>query len=262
MQRLSLTSAELALLMAALPADPRPFIGDSDLVNVDSTVLYRRMEAAREGVLARRLATVRDDNSLEVAAPVRAMLIALIQPRAGFQLMHAWAGQPAQRAMFSIGEALTVVDRVDDGRQHHLEVLTGPDQIAARAAEIVRAATLPAANGAGDAVFALPGTIFAPLAEMPPRADVELVALLTAAGVNGPEAEAFLAAGVRPLHQTVFYSLTVSQGTPKAEAAVWFGSPKSSWLLDAATQQTVRLRRATATTVRQALGEIVAAARG
>ncbi|HRE28980.1 MAG TPA: hypothetical protein PK954_20220, partial [Anaerolineales bacterium] len=64
MQRLSLTSAELALLMAALPADPRPFIGDSDLVNVDSTVLYRRMEAAREGVLARRLATVRDDNSL------------------------------------------------------------------------------------------------------------------------------------------------------------------------------------------------------
>ena len=58
MQRLSLTSAEIALLMAALPADPRPFIGDSDLVNVDSTVLYRRMEAAREGVLARRLATV------------------------------------------------------------------------------------------------------------------------------------------------------------------------------------------------------------
>ncbi len=258
MQRLSLTSAEIALLMAALPADPRPFIGDSDLVNVDSTVLYRRMEAAREGVLARRLATVREDNSLELAAPVRAMLLALIQPRSGFQLMHAWAGQPAQRAMFSIGLELTVVDRVDEGRWHHLEVLAGPDQIAARAAEIVRASALPSANGSADSAFALPGSIFAPLAEMPPRADIELVALLTAAGVNGPEAEAFLAAGTRPLHQTVFYSLSMDQGAPKSEAAVWFGTPKSSWLLDAATAKTVRLRRATAATVRQALGEIVA----
>ncbi len=258
MQRVTLTSAEVALLMAALPADPRPFIGDSDLVNVDSTVLYRRMEAAREGVLARRLATVRDDNSLEVVAPVRAMLLALIQPRSGFQLMHAWAGQPAQRAMFSVGAEMTVLDRVDEGRLHHLEVLTGPDQIPTRAAEIVRAAALPGANGSADAVFSLPGTIFAPLAEMPPRADIELVALLTAAGVNGPEAEAFLAAGARPLHQTVFYSLSADQGTVKSEAAVWFGTPKSSWLLDAATATTVRLRRATATTVRQAVSEIVA----
>lgn len=258
MQRVTLTSAEIALLMAALPADPRPFIGDSDLVNIDSTVLYRRMEAAREGVLSRRLATVRDDNSLEVAAPVRAMLMALIQPRSGFQLMHAWAGQPAQRAMFSVGAEMTVLDRVDEGRLHHLEVLGGPDQIPARAAEIVRASALPGANGSADSVFSLPGTIFAPLAEMPPRADVELVALLTAAGVNGPEAEAFLAAGVRPLHQTVFYSLSSDKGTVKSEAAVWFGTPKSSWLLDAATATTVRLRRATATTVRQAVSEIVA----
>lgn len=258
MQRLSLTSAEIALLMAALPADPRPFIGDSDLVNVDSTVLYRRMEAAREGVLSRKLATVRDDNSLDVAAPVRAMLVALIQPRSGFQLMHAWAGQPAQRVMFSIGTELIVLDRIDEGRWHHLEVLSGPDQIATRAAEIVRASALPPANGHSDAVFALPGGIFAPLAEMPPRADVELVAMLTAAGVNGPEAEAFLAAGTRPLHQTVFYSLALANGTVRSEAAVWFGTPKTSWLLDAATAQSVRLRRATATTVRQAIGEIVA----
>jgi hypothetical protein len=186
------------------------------------------------------------------------MLIALIQPRSGFQLMHAWAGQPAQRAIFSIGAELTVLDRVDEGRWHHLEVLSGADQIAARATEIVRASALPGANGSADSVFSLPGSVFAPLSEMPPRADVELVALLTAAGVNGPEAEAFLAAGVRPLHQTVFYSLSSDQGTIKSEAAVWFGTPKSSWLLDAATAKTVRLRRATATTVRQAVGEIVA----
>ncbi len=259
MRRLSLTSAELALLLVSLPADPRPFIESSDLVGVDSTVLYRRMEAARSGLLSRKLATVRDDNSLEVAEPVRAILTALHQPAAGFQLMHAWAGMPAERAFFSITPGMIVFDRVADRHWHHLEVLTEPHQIAERAASLGQLDSLE--PGAGEErAFALPGDIFAPLAEIPPKPDAELLARLAAAGLSETEARAFLEAGVRPLHQTVFYSLRGRETTVTSQATVWFGNRDSSWLLDNATPETVRLRRATPATTQEAIQAVIAEA--
>jgi hypothetical protein len=73
--KLTLDSAELALLMSALELDPTPFIADSPLTSLDGPVLARSVANARRSVINRQLAQALPDRGVVPASPVKDLLV-------------------------------------------------------------------------------------------------------------------------------------------------------------------------------------------
>ena len=66
----TLSSAELAVLAAAVGSNASPWIEDSALLELDRPILTQRLAAAREGLELREIARTAPDGSLSVLPPL------------------------------------------------------------------------------------------------------------------------------------------------------------------------------------------------
>lgn len=242
--------------MSTLPADPAPFIQDSDLIGLDRLGLYVRLLAARQNLVSRRLVSVRTDDSLEVAPAVRRVLTSALQPRIGFQLLHTRAGWPARRVYFSLRDEAIVVHRIDGG-QHHTFVVSPDLQVIGRTVAATSPVPLSPAGG-GARTFDIPANVFAGLAQVPPRPPDELLPLLASAGMGPADAEALLAAGTRPVQQTVLIAIALRGQQVGTGSLLWFADDSTAWLLsNFAAGGPVTVQPATRDTIARAVEALI-----
>jgi hypothetical protein len=258
---ISVSSAELSVLMSTLPADPAPFIQDSDLVGLDRLGLYARLLAARQNLVSRRLVTVRTDDSLEVSPVVRGMLTSALQPRVGFQLLHTRAGWPPRRVYFSLRDDTIVVHRIDGGQEHTF-VVSMDLQVVARTVAATSPMPLTAPGARAGQTFSIPAEVFSTLAQMPvPEAGGaagDLTPKLVSAGMSAPEAAALQAAGARPLQQTVLTALSLRGQQIGTGSLLWFADNASAWLLsNFAASSPVTVQPATRENIAQAVQTLI-----
>ncbi len=255
--RLSLTTAEYSLLMTAIPVQPRPFTSDGQGGRVDSTVFYRRLESARQSVLERRLATLRDDNTLAVAEPVRDLIVHALTLQTGFQLAHLWTGKTLQRAFFGLDEQTITLEHVDGDRFHHLEALPDANTVLIHTAIIAGIDSLPRGADLPERSYVVPAKVYDELATMPPVVGQDLAEVLRAHELGDGDVAALLKAGGRPLHQSTF-TLAGDAAAGRLPGVTWFGDQDSHWLVSGITPgERVVLMPATANSVRAVLRALV-----
>jgi hypothetical protein len=259
---LSLPIYDYIMLASAMRLDTRQLIADSGLARLDDAAYTTQLHRARTRVIANGFAFVTESGGqLRVANTMAPLIEAALNPRAGFQLMHARRGQRPMRMRIGVPDQSSRASFVTDlaGNDAH-ELIAWKDarSLGSYVREIAGAAELPAAP-AFQAQARLPGSIFPALADFPPRPDQELRGALTSAGLSAEAATAFLRAGLNPAFQTVFYSLQPLGGGLTSQATVFFGDEDSAWLLDNATVPSVRLRAASAAICAEALEKILGA---
>jgi hypothetical protein len=259
---LSLSIYDYIMLASAMRLDTRQLIADSGLTRLDDAAYTTQLHRARTRVIANGFAFVTaSGGQLRVANTMAPLIEAALNPRAGFQLMHARRGQRPVRMRIGVPDqssrASFVTDLAGDDA-HELVAWNTLRNVGAYVHEVAHVAELPA-TPAFDAQARLPGSIFPALADIPPRPDQDLRGALTAAGLSAEAAAAFLRAGLNPLFQTVFYSLYPLGGGLTSQAIVFFGDEHSTWLLDNATVPSVRLRAASAAICAEALEKILGA---
>lgn len=257
---LRLSPAELCVLLAAAALDPQPFIENSDLMTLTRPHLYQRLGAAREGLVLRKLVTVQEDDSLAVTPPIQELLKKAVQPRAGFQLFHSQTKTLPQRVFFSVSIGPIVMHRIRGDLEHTLETLEGPEAITTQVLQMSQPAVSDAhaQPTTRSTRYTVPNQVFATLAQTPPKPNAELLPLLTAAGLPNNEAEALLAAGLRPTQQTVFTALAAQGEQLGGGSAMWFADGKTAWLLSNFTQDgSVTLQPATAENITQTVKTLI-----
>ena len=92
----TLSSAELAVLAAAVGSNASPWIEDSALLELDRPILTQRLAAAREGLELREIARTAPDGSLSILPPLDGLLRDALGATVGFELQLARAGAPAE----------------------------------------------------------------------------------------------------------------------------------------------------------------------
>ncbi len=222
----ALSSAELAVLAAALGSDASPWIDDSDLLGLDRPILGLRLEAAREGLILRELADAQPDGSLRVRAPMDGLLRDALVAPVGFELQHARAGGTPERAQFGLAGGGAVAHRWLSGDAHTFYRLENVSNIEA---EVLNLAAPP--EGRTSREYEVPQAVMAALARTPPEPEGRLRALLNEAGVEPGDAEALLRAGLAPAQQTVFWSIGLRGNQVQARALLWFSDAATSWLI-------------------------------
>jgi hypothetical protein len=258
LSRLRLSPAELCVLLAAASLDPQPFIENSDLVTLTRPHLYQRLGAAREGLVLRHLVTVQEDDSLAVMPSIQELLKKAVQPRAGFQLFHSQSKTLPQRVLFSVSNDPIIMHRIRGDLEHTLEPIGGPGAIVEKVLQMSQPTASAERETQRAARYTVPNQVFAALAQTPPKPNAELLPLLTAAGLAIGEAEALLAAGLRPTQQTVFTALAIQGEQLGGGSAMWFADEKTAWLLSNFTQGgAVSLQPATAESIGQTVKTLV-----
>ena len=259
---LEVSTAELIVLLAALSINTDLFVEGSELMQLSKTVLYRRISAARESLILRRLVNVQADDSLSVTPAPRALLMRSAQARIGFQLMHARAGGAAERAFFSVTEGGTIAHHIHGNGEHVIQPLAGPAAILSAVMQTSQLPASPARSGE-PRVFRVPGQVLAELAQIPPRPQEHLLSLLTSAGLAPAEAEALLRAGLQPRQQSVFSALSVRGQAVGTGSVLWFADERSGWILSNFNRpDEVTLQVADNALLGQALAALIAQALG
>nr|MBP7601539.1 hypothetical protein [Thermoflexales bacterium] len=107
----TLSSAELAVLAAAVGSNASPWIEDSALLELDRPILTQRLAAAREGLELREIARTAPDGSLSILPPVDGLLRDALGATVGFELQLARAGAPAERIQIGVAAGSCVAHR-------------------------------------------------------------------------------------------------------------------------------------------------------
>jgi hypothetical protein len=263
---LSLPIYDYIMLASALKLDTRQLIADAGLSRLDDSTYTAHLHRARTRVIANGFAFVSETGGrLRVANTMAPLIEAALNPRAGFQLMHARRDVPPIRLRIGVPSQASRTQFVSDlagGESHELIAWNDARSLSAYLQQVAGVADVPARAPHGaprNAQARLPGSIFPALADIPPRPDAELRTALTAAGLSTDATDAFLRAGLNPVFQTVFYSLRPLGGGLASEAIVCFGDEHSAWLLDNATIPSVRLRAADARMFAEALNKVLTA---
>ena len=254
----TLSSAELAVLAAALGSDASPWIEDSALLALDRPMLTRRLAAAREGLELREIAVAAPDGSLSVSPPVEGLLRDALGATVGFEMQLARAGAPAERIQIGIAAGSCVAHRWLAGDSHAFYRLAGSAEVVN---EIVRlgGSGLPVPAEARE--YRIPHAVVTALAQNPPEPEESLRAMLIGAKVNPADVEALLRAGLAPSSQCVFWSIGLQAEQVRARALMWFTDAATGWMItnfDDAGQ--VALQRAGEADIRRAVASVVAAA--
>jgi hypothetical protein len=259
---LTLPIYDYIMLASAMKLDTRQLIAEAGLSRLDESAYTAQLHRARTRVIANGFAFVTESGGrLRVANTMAPLIEAALNPRAGYQLMHARRGLLPTRLRIGLPNEASrtrfVSDATEDGTAHDLIAWQDATAVTAYLHNSANVDALPV-KPAFDVTAQLPGAIFPALADLPPKPDAELRGALIAAGLSDAAAQAFLRAGLNPHFQTVFYSLRPLGGGLTSEAIVCFGDDKSAWLLDNATIPSVRLRAATRENFAQALDKILA----
>jgi hypothetical protein len=120
----TVSSAEIAVIAAALGADASPWIEDSDLLQLDRPILARRLIGGRDGLLLRELAVEREDGSLEIREALASAFMDAQRATVCFELQHAAAGAPAVRVQFCAAGDGLVLHRWHSAEEHSFERLS------------------------------------------------------------------------------------------------------------------------------------------
>ncbi len=254
----TLSSAELAVLAAALDSDASPWIEDSALLALDRPILTKRLAAAREGLELREIARAAPDGSLSVSPPVDGLLRDALGATVGFEMQLARAGEPAERIQIGMAAGSCVAHRWLAGDSHAFYRLPGPAEIVD---EVVRlgGSGLPTPIEARE--YRIPHAVVTALAQTPPEPEESVRAMLAGAKLNPADVEALLRAGLAPSRQCVFWSIGLQGEQVQARALMWFADAATGWMItnfDDAGQ--VTLQRAGEADIRRAVASVVAAA--
>jgi hypothetical protein len=254
----TLSSAELAVLAAALGSNASPWIEDSALLALDRPILAQRLAAAREGLELREIAEAGPDGGLRLLPPHDGLLRDALSATIGFEMQIARADAPAERLQVGMTGAGGVAHRWLAGDDHLFCRLAGPAEIADEVMKL-GAAGLPPPAAARE--YRIPHAVMTALAREPAEPEPALRTMLTGAGVSPQDVEALLRAGLTPASQCVFWSIGLRGAQVQARALMWFADATSGWMItnfDDGGQ--VTLQTAGEAEVRRAVDAVIAAA--
>ena len=197
--KLTLDSAELALLMSALRLDPTPFIEHSPLADLDGAVMARNVSKARRSVIDRQLAYAMPDRGVVPASPVKDLLTRASQAHVNLVSCSANGCGVHDAALDGRGHTVTstcihithdppsaVVHQRLPGGVHAISVERYlPERLADMAFALTAMADVRTLAHATP--FAAPMAVGAPLALLP--ASSERALLLALSQCNCPDAE-------------------------------------------------------------------------
>jgi hypothetical protein len=241
---ITLTTAELVMLVAATGARPDAFIADTDLVGLSDAALEERLWVGRRSVVARGL-SLSGTNGMVLRAPEGSALRAVARMQSGLQLMHAGRGVVPVRSWVGCGNdgAWGVLSK-HGASVYVLRSAPDADAAAAIVAEQCGVVLLP--DSAPDSVVTLPAKLIQSIHESDADALNALPTALSRAGMPEGEAALLSAAGLRPAVQSALTTLSANGGTLSARAVLWFGDERSTWISETiADDGSVTLRRAT-----------------
>jgi hypothetical protein len=241
---ITLTSAELVMLVSATGARADAFIGDTDLVGLSDAVLEERLWAGRRSAVARGLSHS-GPNGMVLHASAGPALRAVAQPQSGLQLMHARAGAAPVRSWIGRGnDGAWGVLSAQSASVFVLRNTADADAAAAIVADQCGVALMP--ESALNTVVTLPAKLIQSILESDTDALKALPKALARAGMPEGEAALLSAAGLRPTAQSALTTLNANGGTLSARAVLWFGNADSTWISETiADDGSVTLRRAT-----------------
>lgn len=254
----TLSSAELAVLAAAVGSNASPWIEDSALLELDRPILTQRLAAAREGLELREIARTAPDGSLSILPPLDGLLRDALGATVGFELQLARAGAPAERIQIGVAAGSCVAHRWLPGDSHVFYRLAGPAEIVDEVMQL-GGAGLPAPPEARE--YRIPQAVVTALARNPAEPEESLRAMLIGAQVTPADVEALLRAGLAPASQCVFWSIGLLGEQVQARALLWFSDAATGWMItnfDDAGQ--VTLQRAGEADIRRAVASVIAAA--